>query len=445
MLRSFARTAARLTGIGAAIGGLAGAFLSLRGTIRGLREAFDFGSQMDDFSARTGVAVGELTMLGEAFRQAGIDAGKVPDTIQRLQRRIVQASEGSQSAVDSFARLGLSMTDLRGQTAGQQFESIAGALGRIEDPAMRSAAAMDIFGRAGAELVTLFRDPEAMAKAAQTLGQQADILERNAGAFDRISDLLGGASVKMRGFFIAMGERLAPILLDLLEKMDKLDLSELGQKIGDLAIMIGEAFASGELTQLIFLGLRAGFEQLIDWISGVLGPAISDALTMAADGLLNALDQVRAFVFKDHLGASQADLERFARTRDRRAARRDGPTTDARDEFSSALEEFRQRFAETQQRSQDRVEQMQAERPPAPTFVPPGEDDDADDMGQQTQGFMAQLMTTFRRIGGEATDPSQRQMLTLQQRQARSLDEVAANTRQTNAAINNLSLAATFQ
>jgi hypothetical protein len=435
MLRSFGRMAGRVAGVGAVLGGAVAGFLTLRGAINGLRGAFDFGSQMDDFSARTGVAVGELVTLGEAFRQAGVSADQVPQAIQRMQRSLVQATDRGGRAADAFENIGLSLSEMRSMTAGQQFEQVARALGNIEDPAQRSAAAMEIFGRAGGELVTLFRDPEAMTKAARTLGAQAEVLEKNAGIFDRISDLLGGIAVKLRGFFIGIGERIAPLLLDVLERIDAIDLTAIGQRVGDALMLAMEAFKDGTLGELIWLAIKAGFETALNWINGTFVPAVVSAFadigSQLADDILDATDKAGGF-FGGHGSATPLDMARAERQRDRRQRRL--PTTEAADEFSTAVEEMLARFRESSMRTQERVEAAQAERPPQKPFVPGG-DGEGDDPPEQQRSLIQSLVSTFRRVGGEAIGDAsvQRQAMIMQRQGVKATETVARNTQQTNA------------
>ena len=215
------------------IAGLVAGFLSLRGVLRGFKDAFDMGGALSDLSARTGAAVSDLAILGEAFKQNGISADQVGASINRLQRALAGANEDGEDTGGVFSKLGLDMRALRKMNPTQQFEAIGKAISALEDPADRAAAAMGIFGRSGGELITLFRDGGAIRNAAQSLGSQAHLLQKNAALFDRISDILRSAGNKLKGFFVGLADRFAPTLLPLLEAFDKLDFASFGQALGE--------------------------------------------------------------------------------------------------------------------------------------------------------------------------------------------------------------------
>jgi len=463
MLRSFGRAAMRLTGIGALLGGAVAGFVSLRGAINGMRDAFDFGSQMDDAAARTGVMVGELVTLGEAFRQAGISADQVPTSIQRMQRTLVQATNQGGKAREAYEKLGLSIDDLRGMTAGQQFQSVAAALGKIEDPAERSAAAMEIFGRAGGQLVNLFRDPEAMNKAAQTLGNQAELLEKNAGIFDRISDLLGGISIKLRGFFTGVAERVGPMLLDVLERIDKIDLTGIGQNIGDAVMMLMESFRDGTFGDIIWLSMKAAWEQMVNYFTRVVVPAIASGFEAAAEAAIETTlklvreikgavsdllptppgkGSMRRALFGDnrliHGPAAGSDMAAYMNSL--------ANPSEAKMQFSSAVDELVSKFRESQIETQRRVLEEQAKRPPLGAYVPPDVDAEDEMTGQSGRSLIASLVSTFRRVGGETLggESAQRQALIMQRETSKATLDVAKNTRETNRLLSNLNLTPSY-
>ena len=112
----------------------------------------------------------------------------------------------------------MSLSDLAGKSPEQQFAMIQKGLAGVRDETLRTATAMDIFGKSGGELKTLFADTGALGNAKQTIGTQADILARNATAFDRSSDLLAGMGKKLQGLFVGIADYVNPVLLPVLER-----------------------------------------------------------------------------------------------------------------------------------------------------------------------------------------------------------------------------------
>jgi hypothetical protein len=92
------------------------------------------------------------------------------------------------------------------------------------------------------------------------------------------------------------------------------------------------------------------------------------------------------------------------------------------------------RFQESSMRTQERVEAAQAERPPQKPFVPGG-DGEGDDPPEQQRSLIQSLVSTFRRVGGEAIGDAsvQRQAMIMQRQGVKATETVARNTQQTNA------------
>lgn len=107
---------------------------------------------------------------------------------------------------------------------------VQNAIANMQDPTQKAATAMEIFGRAGGDLMALFEDSGAIEKASVTMGSSAEILRKNSETFDRISDLLNRASVKFQGIILALAEVAAPKILAALEQFNKMDFAGIGQR-----------------------------------------------------------------------------------------------------------------------------------------------------------------------------------------------------------------------
>ena len=106
------------------------------------------------------------------------------------------------------------------------------AIGKIENPAQRSAMAMEIFGKSGAKLLSVFA-AGGMADVQENLGRQSKLMLENAGVFDRSSDVLGTAGNKVRGLFVGMAAEVMPQFMGLIDELNKVDLTGIGESLGD--------------------------------------------------------------------------------------------------------------------------------------------------------------------------------------------------------------------
>lgn len=132
------------------------------------------GAAIDDMANRTGIGSDALQELAYAAGQSATDMDSLEKGLLKMQRTMVEAGEGSQTARDALNKLGLSAADLAGLTGDMQFERIAGQIASIADPAQRTAAAIGIFGKSGAQLLPLMNEGSAgitkMREEAQRLG-----------------------------------------------------------------------------------------------------------------------------------------------------------------------------------------------------------------------------------------------------------------------------------
>ncbi len=119
---------------------------------RALDAFVGFGDEMDKMSQRTGFAVETLSAFSHAAGQCGTDLGTVEGAIRGFQSVLGDAANGSKDAAEKFERIGLNVAELVDLAPEEQFRRIMRAVASVENPTLRAAAAMEIFGDAGAQL-----------------------------------------------------------------------------------------------------------------------------------------------------------------------------------------------------------------------------------------------------------------------------------------------------
>jgi hypothetical protein len=144
----------------------------------GFAKVFASGSkELQTMSQRTGISVEALSELGYAASLCGLTLEDMEVAIKRMQKTIVGAAAGSETAAEALGQLGLTVEDLRGLSPDQQFKLIAERLSQIQRPAVRAALAMQIFGRQGTALLPMLLKGaagiEAMQEEARKLGLTA--------------------------------------------------------------------------------------------------------------------------------------------------------------------------------------------------------------------------------------------------------------------------------
>jgi hypothetical protein len=174
----------------------------------------NMGDALAKMSARTGFSVETLSELGFAADLSGASMEVLETGIRKMQRTLLDAATGMKSAQETLAILGLTIADLDKLSPEQQFKLIADRLARIEDPTVKAAAAMEIFGRSGTMLLPMLSGGaagiEQLQEQARRLG--LTISTEDAKAAERFSDILSVMwKVLKQGVFV-VGSALVPVL-----------------------------------------------------------------------------------------------------------------------------------------------------------------------------------------------------------------------------------------
>lgn len=159
-LRQFSGSSSRfLYGLGSQFTTLAKRALSFGAAFASVNKVFESISRGDDlakFAQKTGLAANAATELAHVAQMADIDLGGLGAAFKKMQTSISEAATGSKSVNQALQALGLTVADLQSLHPDKQFETLADRIARLEDPADRTRAAVELFGRAGADLLPLF-------------------------------------------------------------------------------------------------------------------------------------------------------------------------------------------------------------------------------------------------------------------------------------------------
>ena len=204
-------------------------------------------SSQNDLAGRLGLTYGELAGLSYAGSLVGVSMEQIGGAMTRAQVAFANAANGSKTAQAAFARLGLSVAELNGMSAEQQFEAIAQSISQLPTEAERAAAAVQIFGRAGAQLLPLFADGAAGIQQAREEAERFGLTLTNAqsGNIDAMGDSFDKAKAAITGVIQQVVAYLAPAIENVTTQFTNLIGSvggaNIGQAIGD-GILAGARF-----------------------------------------------------------------------------------------------------------------------------------------------------------------------------------------------------------
>ncbi len=199
-----------------------------------MKSALDAGGRLSDQMARTGAAGEGLVVMERWLMNAGLAADKTTTLLGLMQKAIAGLNEDSKPTGEAFARLGLSMDALRAMDPTDAFQAIGQAIMAIADPAERTALAMRVFGRSGAEALVAFDDAGGFEAARRDLGSLPSILAENAAGLDTVSDRLGNIGTAWQQLAAAASVAILPALDSITAAIAAVDLGAIGSAIGML-------------------------------------------------------------------------------------------------------------------------------------------------------------------------------------------------------------------
>jgi hypothetical protein len=209
-------------------------------------EVAELGDQFDKMSKRSGVASTELQKLGFAAQLSGASIGDMETGIKRLQAAQIEAIDGVATYADEFKRMGVEVKNTDGsiKDTSQLIVEMADGIKNLETDAERTAVAMKLLGRGGAQLVPLLKQgAEAVAEMMaemKALGGVIDDDLKKASA-DFIDNQLR-MDVVFQGIKNTIAKELLPFLNKSVEGFTawwKINGDFIRQKVGDTIKRIG--------------------------------------------------------------------------------------------------------------------------------------------------------------------------------------------------------------
>ena len=199
---NIARAGAGLTAFGAAL--VAPLILASKAFV-------EFGDTVDKIATRTGASAEFISALGFAAEQSGADINTLEKAIIGQQRTLNDMNQGLKTAIDSYAALGLTAKDFEGLNTEESFTKIAEALSKVEDPSLRAATALEIFGKAGQRLIPLLNGGEAAIKSFVAEANAAGLVisPEDAKQAAILADALNKAKRAFQGLQFKIGASLA--------------------------------------------------------------------------------------------------------------------------------------------------------------------------------------------------------------------------------------------
>lgn len=207
--------------LGAAIGAIAllgGGFL-----FKITKQTSEYGDKVLKTSQKIGIGVEAWQEFAHAGEMSGIEQDAMSSGLVRLNKNIVEAANGNKTLSVWFKRAGISVKDASGKvkSADQVLMELAGTFGKVPDGAKKTAMAVALAGRSGADLIPMLNSGAeglaAMRQEARDLGLVLD--HKTAKASEDLNDNIERLRRAIRGIVFYVGGLLIPVFDDVVKSM----------------------------------------------------------------------------------------------------------------------------------------------------------------------------------------------------------------------------------
>ena len=295
------RAAARLKAFGASVSAVGMKLATLGGAAlapmaiaaRGFASA---GGALFDMSKRTGVSAEALSTLGYAAQQSGAGIEDLEKGLRKMQRSISEAADGSKTAEETLAKLGLTTKNIVGLAPEEQFRLLADRLDGVIDPTTKAAMAMKLFGRGGTALLPMMAGGAAALDKWRAQAERLGVVmsTQDAAAADEFDDAMTDLWTSLKYGSHAVGAALTPMLKSLTERLTAVTATVRALVSANQALVVSSMkVAAGIATAgvaLVGLGKVVGVAsvglRVVAVVAGVLASPL--ALAVAALGAVAA-------------------------------------------------------------------------------------------------------------------------------------------------------------
>lgn len=184
-----------------------------------------------------GTTTEDLSALAYAADLSGVSQDNLGTALTRLTKNASDAAQGIGEAQKGFNALGISVKDAEGnlKSSDQLLQEVAGKFAQFEDGANKTALAVNLFGKSGADLIPLLN---AGAEGIQDMKDEAEELgltfdQKTGKAAEAFNDNLTRLDAVKKGLFNRIAAQLLPSLVSLTDRF--FDTAKSGDRLDKIA------------------------------------------------------------------------------------------------------------------------------------------------------------------------------------------------------------------
>jgi hypothetical protein len=282
-------------------------------------ETTEAAEKFEQMAAALGVTVEQAQQLSAVTKLAGGDVEEMTSRMEKLQLSLAKTGEKASPAAAALKVLGINLAEFRAMNPAQQIGEMAEAFSRFADGPTKTAAAMALLGKTGADMIPILdKGKEGLAELGETAaetgvkmsGETIEAFSKTQEAIKELSLSWTALSQNIYGIFNNAAAGAVTILTDVMQAMsgsaksggllnDALGLlalafQELEQFIGETILVMKDLYVAGETATNGLVAAFQGFGKVVADVFQALAAAIPGfftALVSAGGEAVKAVEQ----------------------------------------------------------------------------------------------------------------------------------------------------------
>lgn len=298
---------------------------ALGGIAVGVRNAMKSADELSKMAQKIGIPTEELSKLKYAADMSGVSLQGLQTAVGRLSRNMSDAAKGTGEGAKAFKALGISVKGSDGtlKSSSAVMTELADKFAKMPDGAQKTALAMELMGRSGADMIPMLNGGSAalneLMAEAKALG--LEISTSTGRAAEAFNDNISRMGYAISGLTLGITAALAPALVVVTDGMVAVTkavlkgleylpvLAEYAAVAGGaLAVMAGPAILSsiGSMTVAIGTGLVGAVKILTAAIVANPLGALAVGIAAAVTAVYHFRDEIQKAIGVDVVGIVKA-------------------------------------------------------------------------------------------------------------------------------------------
>jgi len=233
-LGAIVSTEAALMKMGPTLGVVAAGSALVSVAAMGMWSAMSKTKELSNTATQAGITVVQLLALEKAFTKAGVEADQVPSVMAKFASALGELSDPGSKAAKILASIGLNADSFKGKSQYEAYKMVTAGIDGMTSSTDKLIAKRALFGRGGPLI-----SGAQIASAEKALPKSAQLMQDFAPTFTAFQAQIGKLAVSFQPLFAGMASEVIPTLMSTIDRLERLDLTAVGQKLG---AALAEAF-----------------------------------------------------------------------------------------------------------------------------------------------------------------------------------------------------------